>query len=254
MKKIQISPSILSADFSQLGNEIRRLEEAGADITTPRGDDIQPEVPFGLQMKRFGCVEAAKSAELFGIVYGTTGVSHCDAVVKRMNEILLARGRRVYNLVVGDVNITKLGNFPEIECYVHVACPENQWALSVSTRDYPVPIITPFELEVAMEAREWSTEYVVEFSELLSTPPKAPEIDEDGEVNVQVLGGGAKVKNFKLEQDHWERFYDKLLPHEDRGYAGVRPNDEIPEPALPVQGDHGVASCYTNTSLGRVDK
>ena len=32
MKKIEISPSILSADFSQLGNEIKRLEEAGADM------------------------------------------------------------------------------------------------------------------------------------------------------------------------------------------------------------------------------
>ena len=32
MKKIQISPSILSADFSQLGNEIKRLEEGGADL------------------------------------------------------------------------------------------------------------------------------------------------------------------------------------------------------------------------------
>tara|TARA_B100000683_G_scaffold240052_1_gene246943 strand:- start:445 stop:1104 length:660 start_codon:yes stop_codon:yes gene_type:complete len=32
MKKIQISPSILSADFSQLGNEIKRLEQAGADL------------------------------------------------------------------------------------------------------------------------------------------------------------------------------------------------------------------------------
>ena len=32
MKKIQISPSILSADFSQLGIEIKRLEEAGADM------------------------------------------------------------------------------------------------------------------------------------------------------------------------------------------------------------------------------
>ena len=32
MKKIQISPSILSADFSQLGSEIKRLEEAGADM------------------------------------------------------------------------------------------------------------------------------------------------------------------------------------------------------------------------------
>ena len=32
MKKIQISPSILSADFSQLGNEITRLEKSGADM------------------------------------------------------------------------------------------------------------------------------------------------------------------------------------------------------------------------------
>ena len=32
MKKIQVSPSILAADFSQLGNEIKRLEEGGADL------------------------------------------------------------------------------------------------------------------------------------------------------------------------------------------------------------------------------
>ena len=32
MKKIQISPSILSADFSQLANEIKRLEQGGADM------------------------------------------------------------------------------------------------------------------------------------------------------------------------------------------------------------------------------
>ena len=32
MKKIQISPSILSADFSQLGEEIKKLEEGGADL------------------------------------------------------------------------------------------------------------------------------------------------------------------------------------------------------------------------------
>ena len=32
MKKIQISPSILSADFSQLRDEIKRLEEGGADM------------------------------------------------------------------------------------------------------------------------------------------------------------------------------------------------------------------------------
>ena len=43
MKKIKISPSILSADFSQLGNEIKRLEEGGADIIT-----IHPEATENL--------------------------------------------------------------------------------------------------------------------------------------------------------------------------------------------------------------
>ena len=32
MKKIKISPSILSADFSRLGDEIKRLENGGADL------------------------------------------------------------------------------------------------------------------------------------------------------------------------------------------------------------------------------
>ena len=32
MKKVQISPSILSANFSELGNEIKKLEEGGADM------------------------------------------------------------------------------------------------------------------------------------------------------------------------------------------------------------------------------
>ena len=32
MSSIKIAPSILSADFGQLGSEIKRLEEAGADM------------------------------------------------------------------------------------------------------------------------------------------------------------------------------------------------------------------------------
>jgi len=32
MKKIQVSPSILSADFSKLGEDIKRLEDSGADM------------------------------------------------------------------------------------------------------------------------------------------------------------------------------------------------------------------------------
>ena len=58
-------------------------------------------------------------------------------------------GRKAYTLSVGRVSATKLANFPEIECFVLVASPEDTL---VDDREFNVPVITPLELEVTMNS------------------------------------------------------------------------------------------------------
>lgn len=72
---------------------------------------------------------------------------------------------RFYTFVVGKLNPSKLANFPEIDCYVIVACPDRSL---LESREFYRPVITPFELEVALNrARPWSGDYINDFRLLL---------------------------------------------------------------------------------------
>ena len=74
--------------------------------------------------------------------------------------------QRFYTFVVGKLNPNKLANFPEIDCYVIIACPE--MSLLENARDFYRPVITPFELEVALNsARSWTGNYITDFRNLL---------------------------------------------------------------------------------------
>jgi diphthamide biosynthesis protein 2 len=66
---------------------------------------------------------------------------------------------------VGKLNPAKLANFPEIDVYTLIACPENSL---LDSRDFYRPVITPFELEVALNSnRQWTGDYTTDFRQLL---------------------------------------------------------------------------------------
>ncbi|KAI9313719.1 diphthamide biosynthesis protein 2 [Dichotomocladium elegans] len=111
-------------------------------------------------MKRYSLVQKAKDSQTIGIVVGTLG------------KVIRAAGRKSYTFVMGKLNVAKMANFMEVDCYVLVACPENSL---IDSKEFYRPIVTPFELELALiRSKEWTGDYITDFSKLL------PNVRTDG--------------------------------------------------------------------------
>lgn len=68
-------------------------------------------------------------------------------MIERVTCSVKASGRKCYTFLVGKPNVPKLANFPEVDAFVLVACPENSLA---DARDYMQPVVTPYELDLAL--------------------------------------------------------------------------------------------------------
>ncbi|KAJ2958183.1 hypothetical protein NQZ79_g6205 [Umbelopsis isabellina] len=125
-----------------------------------------------LLMKRYFLVQKAKDADVVGIVVGTLGVASYMTIIDHLKKLLSAAGKKSYTFVMGKLNVAKMANFMEIDCYVLVACPENSL---IDSKEFYRPIVTPFELEIALSSqKEWTGDYITDFQKLL------PGLRDDG--------------------------------------------------------------------------
>ncbi|XP_037829014.1 2-(3-amino-3-carboxypropyl)histidine synthase subunit 2 isoform X1 [Kryptolebias marmoratus] len=149
-------------------------------------------------MKRYYAIERAKDAGVVGILVGTLGVAEYLAVIQQLKEAIRRAGKRSYVFAVGKPNVPKLANFPEIDVFVLVACPENSL---LDSGEFFKPVVTPFEMEVACNRkRAWSEEYVTDFRHLLPggrshVPLVADDEGEDDETDVSLITGALRSQN-----------------------------------------------------------
>ena len=115
--------------------------------------------------KRYYLVQRCRDASIIGVVVGTMAVGQYRAALDRVKEVIRRSGRKSYMFLVGKINAAKLLNFPEIDVFVLVACPENSL---LDSKTLFKPVVTPFELEMALcEGREWDGLYSADFRDLL---------------------------------------------------------------------------------------
>jgi len=130
-------------------------------------------------MRRYYLVQKAKDAETIGIIVGTLGVAYYLEIIEHLKKIIKVAEKKYYTFLVGKINVAKLANFPEIDIFVIVACPENSL---LESSEFYKPIINPFELEIAfVRGKEWSGEYISDFSKLL--PGMTQEVKKEEEDN-----------------------------------------------------------------------
>ena len=138
---------------------------------------IQEDLNFKQLIKRYSGVEAVKFASTVGIV-----VTHCAAsrelflVRDYLSQFLRSAGKEVHMFSMGRADGVKLGNFPEIDCFVILSCPESSYYQS---DDLHADITGPFEALVAMDALEWSDYIITDYDEMLAhmitePPPRTP--------------------------------------------------------------------------------
>ncbi|BGP25229.1 Diphthamide biosynthesis protein 2 [Rhodotorula toruloides] len=117
-------------------------------------------------MRRYATVEKAKDADVIGILVGTLGVAAYLPLITHLRQLIASHQKKSYTVAVGKLNPAKLANFIEVECFVLVACPENSM---IDSKDFLRPIVTPFELELALTSKAWTGDYILDFTQLLDS-------------------------------------------------------------------------------------
>lgn len=116
----------------------------------------------GLLRRRFARVLTLASAGVIGILVNTLSVTDSLASVAALRKACHVAGKKTYTVVVGRLNPAKLANFAEVEGWVVIGCWESGLIDEDQGGGYWRPVITPFEMEVALmdeSHRIWSGEW-----------------------------------------------------------------------------------------------
>mmetsp|Transcript_37801 Transcript_37801/g.90428 ORF Transcript_37801/g.90428 Transcript_37801/m.90428 type:complete len:645 (-) Transcript_37801:454-2388(-) len=121
--------------------------------------------------RRYFLVNKAKLATTIAVLIATTSNSYSfRRQLARTRLRITSTGRTAYTFAVGKLSsaASKLANFAEIDCFVLIACGESIAQFWKMERDSMlVPVLTPFELDVALGFREWDGRYSCDFGDLL---------------------------------------------------------------------------------------
>ncbi|MCJ1245064.1 Diphthamide biosynthesis protein 2 [Trapelia coarctata] len=152
--------------------------------------------------RRYALLTSLSTVPIFGILINTLSVKNYLHIVEHVKAQILAAGKKSYTFVVGKVNAAKIANFSEVGGWVVIGCWESSL---VESKDFWKPVITPFELELALKGdgeRIWTGDWRSDFQGILDQGIEAspPPNGHNGTVG-EAQDGGVRPDRGDLDSE-----------------------------------------------------
>lgn len=214
--------------------------------------------------RRYAMLTSVSSASVFGILVNTLSVKNFGHVVDNVKAQILAAGKKSYTFVVGKLNAAKVANFSEVDAWVVIGCWESSL---VESKDFWKPLITPFELKLALQpddqrlwTGEWRSDLKTILDEQSEQKSKIP-IEEDaahGWVEVEVseefsgpiLDPESAPPEFDLRRGRYVSQSATIAPSSNSGSTGASFGSGATRNALAVRAKGDLARIGGELSPG----
>ncbi len=145
-----------SGDFHPIGLVLHTGKPlAMLDPYTGEAGEMSSQRIERIIRQRFGLIMAVDDAQSYGILIGEKPGQMRRSVALRLKRMLQSHGKQGYLLALEHVG-PELIDFYPVDAFVNTACP--RIAIDDSVK-YAKPLLTPFELEVALGERDWEDGY-----------------------------------------------------------------------------------------------
>jgi diphthamide biosynthesis protein 2 len=155
--------------------------------------------------RRYALLTSLSTVAIFGILINTLSVKNYLHVVEHVRDQIKRAGKKSYTFVVGKINAAKVANFSEVGGWIVIGCWESSL---IEGKDFWKPIITPFELALALQSdaeRVWTGEWSSDFQAILEERKQPAhdtlDVEEDNNQHSADRAGGNSDDDADSEEE-----------------------------------------------------
>ena len=117
--------------------------------------------------RRYYLTQHSLSASTVGLVVATLSHTSTLPTLAHLTQLIRASGKKVYTVVVGKLNPSKLANFADVDVWCTLSCPYSALQADAGGRGgYFREVLTPMELEMGLKGLPWTGRYVTDMRKL----------------------------------------------------------------------------------------